>query len=100
MHETTSALPPALAAKLPEIAYIDNHDRTPGAAPVLKIVRGVSGYYPVHDAKQTADELNSAAGVTEAQREAMHFGSMIGWNAPGADPDTHARILAQRRPTS
>lgn len=99
MHETESAISPALAAKLPQVAYIDNHDRTPGAAPVLKIVRGVSGYYPLHGATQSAAELNSAAGVTEAQREAMHFGSMIGWNTPGADPDTHARILAQKRPT-
>lgn len=78
---------PRMNVKLPERAYIDNsHDKSPGAAPVIAVKRGERGFWPIFT-QQTADELNEAEGVTPAQREAMHIGSMFGWDAPGADPD-------------
>lgn len=80
-----------LASKgLPEIAYIDNRsDKSPGATPVIAVKRGEPGYYPIPTAL-TADDLNTAAGVTPAQREAMHVGSLLGWHVPGAHPAAFA----------
>lgn len=73
--------------KLPPLAYIDNsHDKSPGAAPVIAVRRGESGYYPIHTSI-TAAYLNDKLGVTPLQAEAMHHGSMFGWETPGADVD-------------
>ena len=78
-----------MARGLPELAYIDNSaDRSPGAAPVLAVKRGESGYYPIFT-KLSADELNLAAGVSASQREAMKAGSMFGWHAKGAFPSVY-----------
>ena len=77
---------------LPQLAYIDNPwDKSPGASPVIAVKRGESGYYPIHT-PLSADELNVNAGVTPAQREAMHIGSMMGWTVPGANPLMHANL--------
>lgn len=71
---------------LPAVAYIDNsHGASAGATPVVAIKRGQAGYHPVFTAL-TADDLNTAAGVTPAQREAMRIGSTLGWHVPGAHP--------------
>lgn len=46
------------------------------------------GYWevdPKYDGR-TADEINSALGVTDAEREAAYVGSLFGWDVPGADP--------------
>ena len=94
IDSTTDAALAALG--LPELAYVTNQDKTPGAAPVLAIARGESGYYPVHS-QLSADELNAAAGVTPAQRAAMHAGSMFGWHVKGARPDVYdgeGRLIA------
>lgn len=76
-------------SKLPPVAYIDNSwNKSPGAPPVIAVKRGESGYYPIFT-NCTADELNERLGVTPAQRQAMHVGSMCGWHCPGADPATY-----------
>ena len=76
----------ALAARgRPEIAYLDNRNGLNGPSPVIGIRRGHTGFYPIWT-RQSADELNEAAGVTPAQREAMHNGSLFGWHCPAADP--------------
>lgn len=76
-----------MSPNLPELAFVDNSwDKSPGAPPVIGIKRGEDGFYPVFTTA-TADELNASYGVTPAQREAMHNGSMFGWDVPGADPD-------------
>lgn len=65
---------------LPAKAYIDNRDcrRAPGTrAPVVVVARGRPGYVPLFT-QITADELNEAQGVTEAQREAL--AAMAGLN--------------------
>lgn len=73
--------------KLPPLAYIDNsHDKSPGAAPVIAVKRGESGYHPIHT-PLTAAYLNDKLGVSPLQAEAMHHGSMFGWETPGADVD-------------
>lgn len=74
------------ARGLPEVAFIDNSRRVNGDSPVIGVRRGQTGYYPVWT-NQTADELNQANGVTPAQREAMHNGSLFGWEVPGANPN-------------
>lgn len=75
--------------KLPPQAYVDSSwDKSLGAAPVICVKRGERGYYPIFT-PLSADELNRREGVTPAQREAMHCGSMMGWEVPGADPDRY-----------
>lgn len=81
-----------LAARgLPEVAFVDNSaDKSEDAARVIEIRRGVTGYFPVFGLA-SADELNALRGVTRAQREAMHTGSMMGWHVPGAWPEAYER---------
>ncbi|MFZ7310930.1 hypothetical protein [Comamonas jiangduensis] len=89
LHQRDSQLLLALRG-LPEIAYIDNDwDKSPHAPPVIAVKRGEMGYYPIFTTLK-ADALNAIEGVSEAQREAMHVGSMIGWHVPGAFPQAHA----------
>lgn len=80
------------ARGLPPVAYIDNTwNKSEGATPVIAVKRGEPGFHPIHT-KLSADELNEAAGVTAAQREAMHMGSMMGWDVPGADPKSWTKL--------
>lgn len=74
---------------LPDMAYIDNSDaRVPGAALILCIKRGESGFQAITTTSSAA-ALNNALGVTQAQAEAMFIGSMFGWDVEGAHPDKH-----------
>jgi len=77
----------------------------PSTKQLTMVRRGERGYYPVrfHDehvfgdeARTLMDELNDALGVTEAEREAMHSGSIFGWDVPAANPQTWERLLARR----
>ncbi len=57
---------------------------------IVRIVRGESGYYRI--APQPTIpliELNASIGVCKAQADAMLFGSMFGWDKPGADPSRY-----------
>ena len=78
-----------LAARgLPEKAFIDNsRDQSKGAPQIIGVKRGESGYYPIFTGIPV-DELNAMHGVSAAQREAMHWGSLFGWDTPGAYPDS------------
>lgn len=76
---------------LPEVAFIDNNDKSHGASPVIGVRRGESGYYPIFT-PLTADQMNAEHGVTPAQREAMYNGSLFGWDVPGADP-SHPLVI-------
>lgn len=86
------------ARGLPTSAFIDNRsDKSTGAAPVIAVRRGERGYYQIFT-QQTAQELNAAHGVSEAQAQAMHIGSMRGWDLPGADPRKwETTVLARAR---
>lgn len=91
---TTDAL--LRARGLPALAYVDNYDKTPGTAPVICVKRGELGYFGV-STTQTAEELNHGIGVTPAQAEAMHVGSVMGWSVPGAYPQTWERLERRRQ---
>ena len=87
---------------LPERCYC----LLPGNDQLIMVRRGGQGYYPVtqgknyvygEEARKLMNELNAAAGVTEAQREAMQNGSMFGWDVPAADPKTWEKILAEKQ---
>ena len=73
--------------KLPPLAYIQS-DYNQAGAPVIAIKRGEMGFYPIFT-HLTADELNAAIDVDKAQAQAMHVGSMFGWDVPGANPDNY-----------
>lgn len=75
-------------AKLPELCY-GIHPST-GATIVLK--RGQKGYHDTGygaQGEEIVNALNERMGVTRAQRTAMEFGSVLGFNSPAADPDTY-----------
>lgn len=80
-----------LAARgLPPLAYV----WIPGAECLGIIKRGEDGYYATdiktwgHES-EAADEMNKRLGLTKAQAQAMHIGSMVGWHVPGAFPEAH-----------
>jgi hypothetical protein len=61
------------------------------------IVEGETGYYKTDlmdsnyikthdDAKAFVEGFNSAIGLTKGEVKAMEFGSMFGWDVPGAQP--------------
>lgn len=62
---------------------------SPGTENPVRIVRGESGYFPVHHATNVA-RFNDERGITEQQVDAMLAGSMFGWECPGADPESHS----------
>lgn len=99
-HALQNARDLELAARgLPELAFVENKDRSPGAPPVIGVRRGESGYYPIYT-RQTAAQLNEAHGVTPAQREAMYNGSLFGWDVPGADPKNPMVLKVVERETA
>lgn len=86
---------------LPEVAFIDNKDKTHGKSQVIGVRRGESGYHPIFT-RRTAEELNAQHGVTPEQREAMYNGSLFGWDTPGANP-SHPLVIksaAHRSPAA
>lgn len=95
-NPTDQARDAALAERgLPPIAYADNSKRIYGCdAQIIAIKRGEAGFYPIYSSL-SADELNTAEGVDEAQREAMLAGSMFGWHLKGADPEFQRTILGR-----
>jgi hypothetical protein len=77
-----------IARGLPEVAWVSNADkRYHRDAQVIAIKRGEAGFYPIYTGA-TADSLNESEGITPVVREAMLWGSMFGWDTPGADPTT------------
>lgn len=86
-------------AALPELCYALD----PVCNRVILIERGGRGYYPVDldkfprakiEPESFIMQYNNEMRVTEEQREAMIFGSMFGWDKPGADP---ASLVAKWR---
>ena len=83
---------PVLAEGLPEMCF----SVLPGSGQLVCIKRGEPGYHLSDwntDAPGKNCELanfnNRKLGVTLAQRLAMEFGSMFGWDAAGADPKAY-----------
>lgn len=78
-----------LRASLPERCYI--YLCTTNEIGI--VVKGESGYYKTDIQGGTAEDLkalvkhyNSGLGVSDMQVRAMVFGSMFGWDVPGANP--------------
>jgi hypothetical protein len=84
----------ATLQKLPPKVFIKNEHNGLFStdAPVVCIKRGERGYYPIYTSL-TAEELNKEHNPDEFQIEAMHLGSLCGWEVPGADPDYHRKAV-------
>lgn len=75
-------------AKLPDLCYSVHIES--GDTVVLK--KGEKGFYDTGYGAQgdaVVDRLNERLGVTRQQRAAMELGSLVGFHAPGADPDRY-----------
>ena len=89
------------ARGLPEYCYTELQ---PDKAIVL-LKRGAMGYFPTETVFEdgvvdpefvvSAALLNEALGVTQAQHDAMLFGSMFGFHCAGADPDIQTELKEQ-----
>lgn len=70
---------------------------------VVKLKRGVMGYYPTPalppntDPDSWALEMNKREGVDEWQAEAMMNGSIFGFHVPAADPAYLKAEAAKRK---
>ena len=78
-----------LRSDLPDCCYSVN--KTTGELIVLK--KGETGFYRTdiqtkgrEESRELADFQNSKLGVTKAQEAAMYWGSLNGFDTPGADP--------------
>ena len=85
---------PKFAEKLPKMCY--STLSSDGSLILLK--KGESGYFQTdwnqNEAKanrRMADHLNQQRGISKVQEEAMSFGSLFGWDKPGADPAVYMR---------
>jgi hypothetical protein len=88
LETNRAALPEFCFVPLPVLA-----EEEPGTVAVLKF--GEVGYFPfttggdplaIDDPALYCENENSRLGLTRRQVEAMTFGSMFGWDTPGADP--------------
>jgi len=68
-----------MQSKLPDFCFVTNPDNNK----TVVVTLGEFGYIEIKDEelKDTSpDILNELIGVSESQREAMHHGSLFGWN--------------------
>lgn len=66
------------------------YSELPSTGETIRINFLEKGYYPTEiPGDETVDSINKMLGVTPAQKLAMECGSMFGWDAPGADPQTY-----------
>ena len=85
---------------LPDLCY--TVVMTTGELAILK--KGHSGYFPcsfsttdVEANKAIAEHYNEKLGVTMAQAKAMGFGSLFGWDKPGADPSLYEKVSLEEK---
>lgn len=72
---------------LPDVCF-GIHPAETGLARLILIKHGESGYHPTEGYGARSEELvdlfNARMGITPAERAAMEFGSVFGWDIPGA----------------
>ena len=68
----------------------------PVTGEIIRIVRGIEGYYQTLNSQEGADNFNQAMTVTAAQKEAMLAGSVFGFHVPAANPDFQEGILKRK----
>ena len=83
---------PHFSERLPDMCY----PTLPSGGPLILLKRGESGYFQtdwnqndLEKNRRLADYFNQKRGISKAQEEAMSFGSLFGWDKPGADPKTY-----------
>lgn len=88
---------------LPEFCFAAQN----GGDGLVMFEYGEKGYHPIQGpfgfmtGQEYADILNERLGVSKAQRSAMLFGSLYGWDTPYADParyGTDGRLILPKRP--
>lgn len=90
--------------QLPDLCYAFTACHRPGERIVI-VKRGERGFYTTNldhpqmsaqEAKAIVDSYNARLGVTWPVKQAMLFGSMFGFDAPGADPDHYPEREPER----
>ena len=91
---------PLFHERLPDLCW----SVLPSDGTLIYIKQGESGYHLSEDNSKNpeqnrhmADYRNRCRGISKAQEEAMSFGSMFGWDKPGADPKTYMRQTQQEQ---
>lgn len=83
---------PEFSRKLPDMCWSVNQTD----CKLICIKKGEPGFFPskwdtgnFERNRRIADYNNEKRGITPAQEQAMVFGSMFGWDTPGADPSKY-----------
>ncbi len=102
MEQNGSSVVP-IRSDLPDVCYSVN--KTSGELIILK--KGEKGFYRTdiptsgrEESRELADLQNGKLGVTKAQEAAMYWGSLNGFDTPGADPilfDSEGNMLRPER---
>jgi hypothetical protein len=84
-HNGCVYAPTVRTDKLPDFCY----SMLQSTQEWILVKRNVKGYFQTNWGKTTqeaVEQINRKLGVTKAESLAMEFGSMFGWDKPGADP--------------
>ena len=91
---------PLFHERLPDLCW----SVLPSDGTLIYIKQGESGYHLSEDNSKNpeqnrhmADYRNRCRGISKAQEEAMSFGSMFGWDKPGADPKVYMQQPEQKQ---